>query len=61
MDPHISYRASSDTRPNVLFIAVDDLRQVACYGEAHIHSPNIDALAASGRLFRRDLLPTGSL
>ena len=45
---------AGDTRPNVLFIAVDDLRpELACYGEAHIHSPNIDALAASGRLFRR--------
>ncbi|MGI9242570.1 MAG: sulfatase [Verrucomicrobiales bacterium] len=39
--------------PNVLFIAVDDLRpELACYGEEHMHTPNIDALARSGRLFR---------
>ncbi len=41
-------------RPNVLFIAVDDLRpELACYGASHIHSPNIDRLAASGTTFQR--------
>ncbi|MAT15267.1 MAG: iduronate sulfatase [Planctomyces sp.] len=41
-------------RPNVLFIAVDDLRpELACYGAEHIHSPNIDRLADSGVLFER--------
>ena len=40
--------------PNVLFIAIDDLRpELHCYGATHIHSPNIDALAASGRRFER--------
>mgnify|MGYP006284773567 CR=1 FL=1 len=39
--------------PNVLFIAVDDLRpELACYGAAHIHSPNIDRLADEGVLFQ---------
>ncbi|MFT5326733.1 MAG: iduronate 2-sulfatase, partial [Planctomycetaceae bacterium] len=34
--------------------AVDDLRpELACYGKQHIHSPNIDRLAASGVLFER--------
>ena len=35
-------------------IAVDDLRpELACYGQQHIHSPNIDRLAKSGVLFER--------
>lgn len=46
--------ASAADRPNVLFIAVDDLRpELACYGKQHIHSPNIDGLAESGVLFER--------
>ncbi|HUG17872.1 MAG TPA: sulfatase [Planctomycetaceae bacterium] len=46
--------AEQTTRPNVLFIAVDDLRpELKCYGKQHIHSPNIDRLAQSGVLFER--------
>jgi iduronate 2-sulfatase len=38
--------------PNILFIAVDDLRpELGCYGQSHIHSPNIDKLADHGTLF----------
>ncbi|HSW45901.1 MAG TPA: sulfatase [Phycisphaerae bacterium] len=41
-------------RPNVLMIAVDDLRpEVGCYGASYIHSPNIDKLARSGMVFTR--------
>jgi arylsulfatase A-like enzyme len=41
-------------RPNVLFIAVDDLRpQLHCYGRSEMVTPNIDRLAAEGRLFSR--------
>ncbi len=41
-------------KPNVLFIAVDDLRpELGCYGESQIHSPNIDKLAESGLMFTR--------
>jgi len=41
-------------RPNILFIAIDDLRpELGCYGATHIKSPNIDALAARGLLFNR--------
>lgn len=39
---------------NVLFIAVDDLRPVlGCYGETKVKTPNLDALAARGAIFRR--------
>lgn len=41
-------------RPNVLLIAVDDLRpELGCYGAKHMVTPNLDRFAASGRLFRR--------
>jgi len=41
-------------KPNVLFIAVDDLRpQLGCYGETWMKTPNIDRLAASGMTFSR--------
>lgn len=39
-------------KPNVLFIAVDDLRpELNCFGRDWIHSPNIDALAKRGMAF----------
>ncbi|MDR1492239.1 MAG: sulfatase [Planctomycetaceae bacterium] len=39
-------------KPNVLFIAVDDLRtELGCYGKTQIKSPNIDRLASQGTLF----------
>ena len=38
--------------PNVLFIAVDDLRtELGIYGNSHVHSPNIDAIATAGTFF----------
>lgn len=41
-------------RPNVLFIAVDDLRcEFGCYGVKEVISPNLDRLAASGVAFSR--------
>ncbi|HUU92321.1 MAG TPA: sulfatase [Phycisphaerae bacterium] len=44
----------SRKRPNVLFIAIDDLRpELGCYGNRHIKTPNMDALAHSGVTFTR--------
>ncbi len=46
--------AQHTNKPNVLFIAVDDLRpELGCYGHAQIISPNIDDLAESGLTFKR--------
>ena len=45
-------RVSAAERPNVLFIAVDDLRpELGCYGHPLVKSPNIDRLAQSGTVF----------
>ena len=44
--------ADRDTPPNILFIAVDDLRvELGCYGVKAVQSPNIDRFAASGVAF----------
>ncbi len=47
--------APSDAKPpNVLFIAIDDLRpELGCYGATEVKSPNIDRVAAEGLLFER--------
>lgn len=50
----LSVPAKAAEKPNVLFIAVDDLRpELGCYGKEYIHSPNIDRLADGGVLFER--------
>jgi arylsulfatase A-like enzyme len=39
-------------KPNILFIAVDDLRpELGCYGMDYIKSPNIDRIAKAGLVF----------
>lgn len=39
-------------RPNVLFIAVDDLRpEMGCYGNPVVQTPNLDRLASRGIVF----------
>ncbi|MCC6861550.1 MAG: sulfatase-like hydrolase/transferase, partial [Bryobacterales bacterium] len=45
---------AAQSKTNVLFIAVDDLRpQLGCYGHPRIHSPHIDRLASRGLRFDR--------
>jgi arylsulfatase A-like enzyme len=45
---------ASPERPNVLFLAVDDLRpQLGCYGDRYAKTPHIDGLAAGGVVFQR--------
>ena len=45
---------AGDARPNILLIAVDDLRpELASFGASYIRSPNIDRLVSAGRAFRR--------
>ncbi|MBV6644101.1 MAG: sulfatase [Cyclobacteriaceae bacterium] len=47
-------KESEQKRPNVLFIAVDDLRpMLGSYGKSFIKTPHIDRLAAHGTLFER--------
>lgn len=45
---------AAPARPNVLFLAVDDLRtNLGCYGDPVAITPHLDALAARGRAFTR--------
>ena len=48
----LSLTVQSLERPNILFVAIDDLRPaLGCYGDPVAHTPNIDKLAKSGVLF----------
>ena len=44
----------ADPRPNIIFIAIDDLRpELGCYGSTTVKSPVMDGLASEGLLFNR--------
>jgi iduronate 2-sulfatase len=43
----------AQNKKNILLICIDDLRpELACFGADYIKSPNIDALAKKGRVFK---------
>lgn len=57
------FSAKAETaRPNFVLIIADDVSpdDLRCYAESPVRSPNIDRLAAEGRLFERAYLTTSS-
>jgi len=58
----ITAQKKQTTKPNILFIAVDDLKPLlGCYGNTLVKSPNIDRLAKLATVFNKKLLPTSYL
>jgi len=50
----LTLEVAGSPRPNVLFIAIDDLRpELGCYGSPIAKSPILDQLAGEGLLFNR--------
>ena len=50
----VSLTCAFEKKPNILFIAIDDLRpELGCYGSPIAKSPNLDKLAREGRRFDR--------
>jgi arylsulfatase A-like enzyme len=50
--PLICFSAQAE-KPNIIFLLADDLGwgDLGCYGHPHIRTPNLDAMAADGRLY----------
>jgi iduronate 2-sulfatase len=52
--PRPSSAQQPASKPNILFFAIDDLRpDIGCFGNTEVKTPNIDALAKRGMVFRR--------
>jgi len=51
---------ANGSRPNIVFILVDDLRwdELGCAGHPFVKTPNIDRLAGEGAIFRNAFLTT---
>ena len=51
---------ATNSRPNIVFILVDDLRwdELGCAGHPYVKTPNIDRLAREGALFRNAFMTT---
>jgi arylsulfatase A-like enzyme len=51
---------AAESPPNILFIFADDQPQscLGCMGNEHIHTPNVDRLAADGVLFTNSFVTT---
>jgi arylsulfatase A-like enzyme len=46
------FAQKKDAKPNILFIAIDDLKPIlGCYGDKLVKTPNIDRLAKMGTVF----------
>ncbi|WP_298858776.1 sulfatase [uncultured Gimesia sp.] len=52
--PNVCEESQAAQKPNVLFIAADDLRcDLACYGHPLVKTPHLDQLAKRGVLFKQ--------
>jgi len=53
LESAIATGQTSDKKPNIIFIMADDLgyKELGCYGQRKIKTPNVDQLAAEGMRF----------
>src|SRR4051812_30005383 len=51
---HPAPAEAGEPRPNILFIVSEDIsRDLGCYGNGFVHTPNLDRLASQGARFTR--------